>query len=106
MSKSHERRRISEPVQVYLDRDERATLDHLSEHLELSKSDVIRRALAALERETLSPDAHPALRLIAMVGADEERDAGATYDPAVEHDRFLADINDAPYPRPKRRRGS
>jgi hypothetical protein len=92
MTKHHEGRagRVSEPVQVYLAREDRQTLQRLAEHLDLSMSDVIRNALAAYEQSVLSPEAHPSLRIIGIAGDVRARDR---YDVAVEHDRFLADIS-------------
>ena len=95
MAKRHEKsRRVAEPVQVYLAHEERQTLKRLAEQLNLSMSDVVRRAIAALEESVMHPEKHPALRLVGMV----DRDAAPTppYDPAVEHDRFLADMTDPP----------
>lgn len=40
---------MGEPIQVYLARGDRERLERLAERLELSKSDVLRRGLAALE---------------------------------------------------------
>lgn len=103
MIKRHERTgRVAEPVQVYLERGDRTILEHLAEHLSLSKSDVVRRGLAALERETFAPESHPVLRIVGMVAKESVRPE--TYDPAVEHDRYLAEVVD-PTPRSKGRRG-
>ena len=52
--------RVAEPVQVYLDRADRERLDRLSERLDATKSDVLRRALAALESQVRPPTAAPA----------------------------------------------
>jgi hypothetical protein len=105
------KRRVREaaPVQVYLVGDERHRLDRLADQLDASKSDVIRRALLALERELLSPSEHPALRLIGI--ADSETSQGGV-DTARSHDQVLADTEEAswtsaPSPsgvRPKRKR--
>jgi hypothetical protein len=93
MAKRHDKRgRVSEPVQVYLARDERDTLKRMAEQLGLSMSDVIRRALTTLEQTILHPDVHPGLRLIGM--ADRETGPAPRYDVAAEHDRFLADVTD------------
>jgi hypothetical protein len=114
-------KRVAEaaPVQVYLDRASRDRLAHLAANLELSKSDVLRRGLLALERELLDPAAHPALRLLGFV--TEEKGASVEYDVAREHDRLLASVNEPPpskrstrqasthkivTERPKARRGS
>jgi len=52
MIKAHEHRkpsRVAEPVQVYLDRPDRERLERLATALDATKSDVLRRALAALD---------------------------------------------------------
>ncbi len=61
MTKRHDRRsgRVAEPVQVYLDRDDRERLQRLAERLEATKSDVLRRGLAALESQVRRPSAAP-----------------------------------------------
>jgi hypothetical protein len=84
-------KRVSEaaPVQVYLDRSSRDRLDRLAERMELTRSDVLRRGLLALEREASDPSLHPVLKLAAMAV-----ESGSTpgYDVAREHDRFLASV--------------
>jgi hypothetical protein len=56
MKKPHEQgtseRRVAEPVQVYLDPADRARLDRLTERLDATKSDVLRRGLEALDALT------------------------------------------------------
>jgi hypothetical protein len=58
MKKAHDsgtpERRVAEPVQVYLDPADRARLDRLTERLDATKSDVLRRGLEALEAMTRS----------------------------------------------------
>jgi hypothetical protein len=52
MKKHHDKvraGRVAEPVQVYLDSADRARLDRLTERLDTTKSDVLRRGLEALE---------------------------------------------------------
>jgi hypothetical protein len=52
MTHAHERKkpgRVAEPVQVYLDRPDRERLERLATALDATKSDVLRRGLAALE---------------------------------------------------------
>jgi hypothetical protein len=91
MRQDHEKRRrsrVAEPVQVYLAPEDVARLDRLAEHLDATKSDVLRRGLTALERQTLDPAAHPALGII---GLAESGGPTPGYDVAREHDRFLAD---------------
>jgi len=58
MRKAHERgkpARVAEPVQVYLDRPDRERLERLAAALDATKSDVLRRALAALESQVRRP---------------------------------------------------
>jgi hypothetical protein len=49
--------RVAEPVQVYLDQADRERLRRLSEALEATKSDVLRRGLKALESQLRRPPA-------------------------------------------------
>lgn len=55
MNKRHEKGRVAEPVQVYLDPGDRARLDRLTSRLAATKSDVLRRGLEALEALTRHP---------------------------------------------------
>lgn len=95
--------RVAEPVQVYLDRTQRTRLARLAERLGTTKSEVLRRALEALERELTDPAGHPALSVIGI--ASSEAVQPETYDVAREHDRCFADVEDRRRP-PRRRRGS
>lgn len=92
------RKRVSEaaPVQVYLDDRSRERLEQLTETLGTTKSEVLRRGLLALERETTDPHSHPVLRL---VGSVTDAPGPAMYDVAREHDRFLAEVHEAAPPR-------
>jgi predicted transcriptional regulator len=96
-------KRVSEaaPVQVYLDRSSRDRLDRLAERLELTRSDVLRRGLVALEREASDPSLHPVLKLAA---SGVTAGAAPAYDVAREHDRFLASVveGSAQTPSPRR----
>lgn len=91
MKQRHDKssKRVSEPVQVYLDRGQRRQLDELAADLGLTKSDVVRQALDALERQMSDPAEHPALRIIGIASA--ETATPARYDIAREHDRYLAE---------------
>jgi hypothetical protein len=93
MTKHHEaprrRERVAEPVQVYLEKGDRDRLERLAGQLGATKSDVLRRGLAALERDLRDPATHPALRLIAI--AERETAPPTKYATAREHDRALAD---------------
>src|ERR1043166_641563 len=101
MSRRHEnagvRRRVAEPVQVYLVRGDRDRLERLADQLDATKSDVLRRALHALEQQLADPATHPALRLIGL--ADRETASPAGYDVAREHDPSLADSERAGWAR-------
>lgn len=96
MTKRHDttKRRVAEPVQVYLDLPDRRRLERLATQLDLSKSDVLRRGLEALERQIADPAAHPALRIIG-IAAGYTRPPSPGYDVAREHDRFLAESEHA-----------
>ena len=86
-------RRVAEPVQVYLTNSEMARLERLTEQMGANKSDVIRRGLEALEEQLTQPDAHPAIRRIGLV--DAESLTSDSWDAAREHDRVLADDEQA-----------
>jgi Arc/MetJ-type ribon-helix-helix transcriptional regulator len=103
MSTSHDGKgkRVSEPVQVYLDGGQRRRLEQLAGQLGLSKSDVVRRGLEALERQLADPAEHPALRIIGIAAAETTVDAD--YDVAREHDRYLTESERKSW-KPARRR--
>ncbi len=96
------RRRVAEPVQVYLGAADRQRLERLAEQLASSKSDVLRRGLEALEHVLADPEHHPALRIIGLAGAVAGPPPG--YDVAREHDRYLAESEKASWRGPARRR--
>ena len=90
MSYSHDKspkRRVAEPVQVYLRPTEKERLDRLTEELDTTKSDVLRRGLKALELQMSDPEHHPVLKIIGMVSVPDD-DLGI--DVAREHDEYLA----------------
>ncbi len=93
MTRDHDNRRrprgVSEPVQVYLAPPEQARLDRLTTQLAVSKSDVLRRGLEALEQQLTDPSSHPALQLIGRV--DDVRQGSEEMDVAREHDRYLVE---------------
>ena len=88
------RGKVAEPVQVYLDPVDRGRLHWLTEQLGTTKSDVLRRALEALERQITDPESHPALRIM-KIAEGVAPAPSPDYDVAVEHDRFLADSEEA-----------
>ncbi len=99
------RSRVSEPVQVYLEPDDQARLERLARQLDTTKSDILRRGLAAFERQLLDPASHPALRVIGL--ARDERPGAPPADAAAQHDQALADGEEDSWreDRDKRRRG-
>ena len=104
MTKSHDTsgNRVREPVQVYLDGLQRRRLERMAGQLGLTKSDVVRRGLEALERQLADPADHPALRIIGIAVAESAADAG--YDVAREHDRYLAESEEESWKPAKRRK--
>lgn len=108
MKQSHEGKpaRVAEPVQVYLEPTDRARLERIAGDLNATKSDVLRRALEALEQQLTDPESHPAIRLIGIAGPHHRR-SPEKRDVAVEHDAFLAEQEIASWRKPARKkRGS
>jgi len=93
MTKYHDKpaakKRVSEPVQVYLSESEMSRLNWLTKELGTNKSDVIRRALDTLELQLTDPRMHPALSIIGLAGQEFVEPDGV--DAAREHDSVLAD---------------
>ena len=85
-------KRVREPVQVYLDAPEQERLERLTEEMDTTKSDILRRGLEALERELFDPERHPALQIIGIAGAEQGPECD--FDVAREHDRYLAGLED------------
>ena len=106
MKKPHEQRKphgkVAEPVQVYLERPDADRLARLAAQLDATKSEVLRRGLAALERAVNDPASHPTLRLIGIAerGVMASRAGG---DVARRHDDAFAADEIASW-RPSRRR--
>lgn len=94
-------KRVSEPVQVYLDRDDQRRLERLARQLDTSKSEILRKGIGALERQLLDPNEHPALRVVGLGVGRGEPELG--YDEAREHDRYLADSEQRGWSRRGRR---
>lgn len=76
--------RVREPIQVYLDPDERRVLDDLAQETGLSRAEILRRGLKrfAAERGGASP-------MLAFADTLSHMDAPA--DAAEQHDRYLGD---------------
>ncbi len=85
-------KRVREPVQVYLDAPEQERLERLTEEMDTTKSDILRRGLEALERELFDPKHHPALQIIGIAGVEQSQERD--FDVAREHDRYLAGLED------------
>lgn len=102
-SRQRQSKGVREPVQVYMAPEDQTRLKRLTEVLGTTKSDVLRRGLEALERQLLNPEHHPVLQIIGIAGEETGRPAG--YDVAREHDRYLADLEDRPSARRRRRGG-
>ena len=94
-------------MQVYLDLVDRERLERLARELDTTKSEVLRRGLAALERQVFDPASHPVLRLIGI--AASERPDVPPFDVGSQHDEELARAEiaswGAPLPSSRRRRG-
>ena len=90
--KNRQAKRVREPVQVYLDAPEQERLERLMEEMDTTKSDILRRGLEALERELFDPEHHPALQIIGIAGVEQSQECD--FDPAREHDRYLAGLED------------
>ncbi len=91
--KGEKPKRVSEPVQVYLATGQQERLQWLTSELGTTKSDVLRRGLEALERELADPSAHPALGVLKL--GQPSAPTPLPYDVAREHDRFLAESEEA-----------
>ena len=83
--------KVREPVQVYLAPPDRDRLAALAERFGLTKSEVLRRGLAALEREATDAEQHPLMRLFRIADAEEDRGPPVDYDVVLEHDRAIAE---------------
>lgn len=76
--------RVREPLQVYLDPDERGLLDRLARETGLSRAEILRRGLKSFAAEHRGPS--PMLEFMeSLKGADFPPDM------AERHDDYLAD---------------
>ena len=95
------RDRVREPVQVYLDPDDRALLDALATRTGLARAEVLRRGVRALAQQALG-ERRPGAALDVLTGAlgtgtDLPRDL------AARHDEYLIRAPRARRGRPRRR---
>ena len=105
MNYSHDKppkRRVAEPVQVYLRPSEKDRLERLTAELDTTKSDVLRRGLRVLELQISDPEHHPVRKIIGMVSVPDD-DLGI--DVAREHDEYLAATEIASWSASPRERG-
>lgn len=93
------KRRVTEPVQVYLTGGDRKLLREVAVAAGVSGAEVLRRGLRRMAGEILS-DRSPAMRLLEeMNAADWPVDMPP--DAAIDHDRHLAEVA---YSKPRRSR--
>jgi hypothetical protein len=76
---------VREPIQVYLDPDDRETLDRLAKDLGVSRAEVLRQGLRSVALEQAKAGS-PMLRLLEeLQGSDWPAEV------AGRHDEFIAD---------------
>lgn len=96
---------VKEPVQVYLDRGDRAILDRVSAAAGLSRAEVLRRGLRsyAAQQQGIGPVEQFMRKLAAS-----EWPADTPTDLGLNHDKYLAEIyadtHESGAPRPRTRR--
>ncbi len=77
------RRSVREPLQVYLDRDERGLLDRLARETGLSRAEILRRGLKSFAAERAGPS--PMLEFMeSMKGVQFPPDMAARHDDYLE----------------------
>lgn len=79
-------RSVREPIQVYLDRDERSVLDRLAEETGLSRAEILRRGLRRFAAEAAGGEP-PMLAFAAEVA-----ERAFPPDVAARHDDYLAEL--------------
>jgi len=100
---------VKEPVQVYLDRDDRAILDRASAAAGLSRAEVLRRGLRSFAAQ--QQGIGPMERFMRELAASEWP-ADTPTDLGLNHDKYLAEIYadthepQKPTPRARRRRAA
>lgn len=97
MSKPKE---VREPVQVYLDVRDRATLDAVAKREGVPRSEVLRLALRRLGAELLGPD-RPGTAVASLVGILDAA-SSVPHDLAKRHDEYLYAGDPPPDNRPDR----
>jgi len=94
-------KRVREPIQVYLDGTERSVLDRLARDLAVSRAEVLRRGLDALQRQQRLSVYDALAPLIGAFG-----DARTPTDLAERHDDYLGRTAIAKQAPASRRRSS
>ncbi len=93
---SRHRSKVREPVQLYVDADDRALLDAVAARTGLARAEVLRRGLRAFAGQVLT-ELGPGSSLDALIGALGK---GQPADLAARHDEYLIE-----YTSPSPRRG-
>jgi len=81
---------VKEPVQVYLDRGDRAILDRVSAAAGLSRAEVLRRGLRSFAAQQQGGEG-PMLRFVRKMAASEWP-ADTPSDLGLNHDKYLCEI--------------
>jgi hypothetical protein len=81
------RKRIREPVQVYLDERDRSLLDEMAERSSLSRAELLRLGLRRLSGEILA-ERRPGSGLAALKGV-LDASSNVPSDLAARHDEYL-----------------
>src|SRR5450759_5144172 len=81
---------VKEPIQVYLDRDDRAILDRASAAAGLSRAEVLRRGLRSFAAREQGGEG-PMMRFMRKM-AESEWPADTPADLGLNHDKYLAEI--------------
>lgn len=79
--------RVSEPVQVYLDRQDRALLDQVAREANISRAEVLRRGIRKMAQD-LPKDRRPGWSLDLLIGAFGD-DPTLPTDLSVRHDYYI-----------------
>lgn len=80
---------VREPVQVYLEPEDRALLDRIAKKTGTSRAEILRQGIRRVGAEVLASDS-PMLKL--LTSAKVTGGSRAPADVALEHDRYLADL--------------
>jgi hypothetical protein len=94
------KRKVREPVQVYLTVPDRRLLKEVAAAAGVSGAEVLRRGLRRMAGEVLS-DRNPAMQILEEMNAAKWPE-GTPTDVALNHDKYLAEAYVPP--KPKRRR--